>query len=441
VRDNPLSLARYFLAIRKVGQLTWVRDRFDRYGDVYSAPFRNTDVVILRHPDDIHDVLVKQASSFKKLEDGITFRQLSELLGNGLLNTNGDFWRRQRRMIQPGFMRARLEGYAELMGRFATEHVGRWKDGQSLDVNGEMMELTQAIVAKTLFNHDITGDTDRVAEAMRTFRTSFGGIGAILPDWIPTPGKRKARQARNAMDDVVYGLIDNHDGSEGDDLLSTLLAAVDEEGDGKGMDRKQLRDELLTLFIAGHDTTAHALTWALYLLAQNPDAEQRLQAEADLALSQGPLDFHALERLPYTEQVINETLRLYPPAYAVPRQAKEDVTIGGYHVPAGAHVVIWIYHVHHDARWYPEPERFDPSRFEPERMAKLPRAAHLPFGAGTRACIGKHFALYEARLVLAAIAAKVRLRVEPGHVARPNFAVTLAPDGGMPMTVEARPAR
>lgn len=437
VTQSPVSLLQYARRMRNA--LSVVGDRFERYGDVYYAPFLGRDVYVLRHPDQVHEVLVQKAASFGKPESGTTARLLRKLLGEGLLNSNGETWRRHRRLVQPAFAPSHLERYGEVMARFADAASDRLVDGARVDLSAEMMELTLRVVAKTLFDHDVTSETDHVARAMRVFRSSFGGIDTVLPEWLPTPSRRRSRAAIAAIDALVYSLIDEREKKGfGDDLLSTLVAASHAAEPGDRLGRKQLRDEVLTLFLAGHETTSHALTWTFHLLAANPAAESRLFEEVDSVLAGRVPTTDDLPRLPLTERVLMEAMRLYPPAYVLARVATEDVEIGGWTIPRGADVIVWIYHTHRDARFHPDPSRFDPDRFLPERAKALPPCAYLPFGAGSRTCIGKRFAMIEAQLVLAALARKARFRPVSGHRPGLDASVTLAPRGGMPMIVERR---
>jgi cytochrome P450 len=418
-----------------------VQERFERYGDIYYAPFLKRDVYVLRHPEHIHEVLITQAGKFEKPREGLTAGQLRRLLGEGLLNSNGELWRRQRRLIQPAFRKERLEEYAGLIIEHSEAMLSGWRDGAVIDASREMMELTLRIVSKALFDHDATDEGDRVAAAMRVFRHAFGGIDAFLPEWLPTPSKLRTKRALSGIDDIVFGMIDRPRTQERRDLLSSLSQAVDEEGDQRGMSRQQLRDELLTLFIAGHETTSHALSWTWHLLASHPQVAHKLQREIDGVLQGRAPCLADVWRLPYLEQVVSEAMRLYPPAYVLARVASEQATLGGYTVPKGADVVIWIYHVHHDARWFADPERFEPERFEPARRKQIPASAYLPFGAGTRSCIGKQFAMMEAQLVLLCAARRFSLEaISDGRVER-DMAITLAPRGGLRMRVRARPAQ
>lgn len=440
VTANPFSLFAYLRRMRRepVGR---VQERFDRFGDIYYAPFLERDVYVLRHPEHIHEVLIAQASKFEKPSVGLTARQLRRLLGEGLLNSNGELWRRQRRLIQPAFRRERLEEYAGLIVQHTEAMLHCWRDGAEIDASREMMELTLRIVSHALFDHQVTDESDRVAAAMRVFRGAFGGLDAVLPDWLPTPGKRRRQRVLSSIDEIVYGLIDRPGAAQRRDLSSTLARSVDEQGDGRGMSRQQLRDELLTLFMAGHETTSHALTWTWHLLASHPEVAHKLQREIDGALQGRAPALADLARMPYLEQVLSESMRLFPPAYVLARVASEDASIGGYVVPRGADVVIWIYHVHHDARWFPEPERFEPERFDPARRRQIPQSAYLPFGAGTRSCIGKQFAMFEAQLVLACAARRFSLEALSSAPVQRDMAITLAPRGGLRMRVRRLPSR
>jgi cytochrome P450 len=417
-----------------------VQERFEAYGDLYYAPFLRRDVYILRHPEHIHEVLVAQASKFEKPREGLTANQLRRLLGEGLLNSNGELWRRQRRLIQPAFRKERLDEYAAVILEHALAFRARQHDGALLDVSREMMELTLAIVCETLFDHPVTDESDHVASAMRVFRQTFGGIDAVLPEWLPTASKLRTARALARIDEIVYGLIDRPANAQRKDLASRLATALDDEGDKTSMSRQQLRDELLTLFIAGHETTSHALSWTWHLLASHPEVARKLHAEIDGVLGERAPELSDLFRMPYLERVLCESMRLYPPAYVLTRVASERAELGGYTIPAGADVVMWLYHMHHDARWFPEPERFDPDRFLPERRKLLPPSAYIPFGAGTRTCIGKQFAMLEAQLILVAIAQRFTFEAASDEPVRRDMNVTMAPRGGLRMRIRARPA-
>jgi cytochrome P450 len=445
-RDSLLAHARYFTGFL-LDPIGFVARRFDRYGDIYYAPSAGTGLYVIRHPDHLREVLVTRASSFHKTHSA--FARLSLVLGDGLLTTDGDTWKRQRRMVQPAFSSARLAGYAGVMVQEAARAAGAgdaegaWRDGEVRDISREMMELTLRVVSRTLFGHDVPArHIDVVGHAMRVFQTSLVRPD-VLPAWMPSPQRRKLEGALDALDAMTYGIIAARRASPArePDLLQMLVDAVDDEGDGGRLGEKELRDQLVTLFLAGHETTSHALTWTLYLLSRNPRAERALHEELDHVLGDRDPTYEDLARLPYTEQVIHESMRLYPPVYSMARRAHEDTAIGPYAVPAGSEVILWIYMTHRDPRFYPEPDAFRPERFTPDEEAKRPKLAHLPFGAGPRACIGKVFAMMEARLVLATLARRWRFELAPGRRGGsvvPQPRITLVPRGGMKMRLVAR---
>ncbi|MGZ3419451.1 MAG: cytochrome P450 [Polyangiales bacterium] len=412
--------------------LGFVHGRFEKYGDMYYVPNRQGGFYVMRHPEHLQAVLVTHAAKMRKQHSA--FELLSRVVGEGLLTTDGDVWRRQRRMLQPAFSRERLASYAKTMVDEAARVSDTWRDGQQLDVSRAMMELTLRVVCRTLFSHDVGTETDDVARAMVVLQDSVSSSSELLPEWLPTPHRRKFKKSVEAIDKIVYSMIaERKRTGHGDDLLQSLITAVDEEG-GAGLSEREMRDQLVTLFLAGHETTSHALTWTWYLLSKNPAVMAKLHAE--LASLKGPPTLD--DPLPYTEQVIKESMRLYPPVYLLARRNAEDVEIGGYTIPSGSEIVLWVYMTQRDARWFPDPESFRPERFSPENEAKLPKIAYAPFGAGPRACIGKQFAMIEARLLLATLARRHRLDLVPGHRVVPKPRVTLNPKFGMQMTAHAR---
>jgi cytochrome P450 len=313
------------------------------------------------------------------------------------------------------------------------------------------MQLTLRTVSRALFGHDVSaGQVEVVGRAMRLFQDGLVRTD-LLPAWVPSPQRSRLREALAALDAMTYEVIARRRApgarparaGGAPDLLQMLVDAVDEEGDGGRMTEKELRDQLVTLFLAGHETTSHALSWALYCLSQNPAAEQALHEEVDAVLGAEGRDptYEDLERMPWGEQVISEAMRLYPPVYSIARAAHEDTEIGGYPVRAGSEVMLWVYMTHHDPRFFPEPEAFRPERFTAEEEAKRPRLAYLPFGAGPRACIGKVFAMIEARLLLATIVRRWRLELAPGHRVAPRTRITLVPSHGMRMRIVRRGRR
>ncbi|MEZ4407777.1 MAG: cytochrome P450 [Polyangiales bacterium] len=413
-----------------------VAGRFARYGDLYRVQTRDGALFVARHPDHLRDVLVTHAAKYTKQHTA--FRQLARVLGEGLLTSDGETWQRQRRMVQPAFARARMEGYADAMVDEAARAVSGWRDGEARELSADMMELTLRVVSRTLFGHDAGADVGDVARAMKDFQ-SIAATPDLLPSWMPSPWRRRLDRSVETLDRIIHDIIARRRASgAGDDLLQRLIDAVDEEGDGAGLTTREMRDQLVTLFLAGHETTSHALTWTLYLLSQHPEVESRLHAELDGVLDGRAPTLSDLDALPYTEMVLKESLRLYPPVYMVARQAAEDTAIGGHPVPRGSEVVLWIYLTHRDPRWFPEHASFKPERFAPEAEAALPKHAWLPFGAGPRACIGRAFAMMEAKLLLAVMAQRHRFALVPGHPVEVLPRVTLVPKHGMRMTVHAR---
>jgi cytochrome P450 len=319
--------------------------------------------------------------------------------------------------------------------------INRWEAGQSFDVDREMNALTMSIIAKTLFDADISGEAREIgtviADALHLVNRRLDKIFA-LPDWVPTAENRRMAQVVRRMDEIIQRFIDERrkTGEDKGDLLSMLLLAQDE--DSGQMNDKQVRDEAMTLFGAGHETTAVALTWTWYLLSQYPEVEARLHQELETVLGGRNPTLDDLPRLPYTEMIVKETLRLYPPAFALTRDTIADTEIGGYLVSKGRPVMINLYGVQRDARFFPDPDRFDPERFSPENEKHIPKYAYLPFGGGPRVCIGNAFAMMEARLVLATVAQHYRLAVAPGHQVIPERMFTLRPKYGMKMIATKR---
>lgn len=437
-RTGTLDSLRYYYAFF-TDSIGTVRERFERYGDLYYAP-ADVGLYVLRHPDHLHEVLNQRAADFDKQHTA--FDMLTRFLGHGLLTTDGEVWRRQRRMVNPAFSSKRLAGYAQAMGAEVERALAGWYPGQVRDMSREMMDLTLRVVCRTLFNHEVKGSTDDIAEAMDAFRNFMGRPG-VIPDWLPLPGQRATERAIVVLDAIIHEMIrarraGETPAPEPPDLLQMLVAAVDEEGDGGTLSATEIRDQLVTLFLAGHETTSHALTWTLYLLSQNPQAEAKLHAELDRVLGGRPPTYADLDALPYTRWCFEESMRLYPPAYTLARRAARDTQIGGYAVPAGSEVILWTYMTHHDPRWYPEPESFRPERFSPEEVARRPKLAYLPFGSGARACIGKLFAMVEGQLLLAAMCQRFRFELAPGFEVAMHPRVTLSPKNGMRMSLARR---
>lgn len=411
-----------------------------RHGDVTRMKTRpGRSVYLLMHPDDIRRVLVTEQRSFVK---GPSLSSTKWLLGEGLLTSEGAAHLRQRRLVQPAFHKERLAAYAEIMSSHAAKLGASWRDGETVDVHEAMMRLTLAIACRALFDADVEGDARDVAEALDLFMRLFGY--AILPlgmtiQYAPLPWVRDLHRARRRMENLIARLIEERRASASDrgDLLSMLVAARDTEGDGGGMTDRQLRDEVVTLMMAGHETTANALSWAWYLLSRHPHVEEKLHEEVDRVLGGRLPTFDDLPALAYTRNVLAESMRLYPPSWILERLAVQDFEAGGYTIPRGSLVLASQYLVHRDPRWWPEPERFDPDRWE-EPAPDRPRFAYFPFGGGTRICAGEHFAWTEGTLVLATLAQRWRLRYVGDAEPIPEPLVTLRPKHGLPMRLVER---
>jgi cytochrome P450 len=423
---NPVSL---LLFASRVGRdpIGFQRGRFERYGDIYTSRVNQLVTLVTRHPDHIQQVLVTDGDSYLKPELGIGAAELRRVLGNGLLSSNGDFWRQQRRQVQPAFGAAHLRAYAETMVAYTLERVRQWRQGSVIDVKSEMMGLTLSVVGKVLMGKDVRSQQGEVEAAMVAFRRSFGGVSSVLPRWMPHPARRREERVLARMRALMDGFIDDHASGRGDDdecLLHVLAQGLGSEG---FMSREQLRDEALTLFFAGHENTSHALSWTLSLLAQNPEARTKLGLEVAAVLGGRPATFGDLPALEYTGQVLSEGMRLYPPAHTVLREAGRDTTLGGYDVPKGSHVVASIFHAQRDARWHQAPLEFRPERFGGDVAKNLLPGSYVPFGAGTRVCIGKRFALMEATLILATLAQHATLDLVDARGPAANASITLAP--------------
>jgi cytochrome P450 len=426
----------------------FVTDVARTFGDVASFSLGRRRIWLLSHPDHIRDILVTRAEQFTK---GPALRMAKVTLGEGLLTSEGDFHRRQRRIMQPVFHSQRVAGYAPTMIRFAERMRDSWETGEVTDIRAAMTQLTLEIVAKILFDAEIESEVREVSQAMdvtvKMFDRSRNPLAFLLNRIPILPSNLRFIRAR----DRVFATLDrmiaqrrasrNGDGSAGPrDFMSILLSARDTEGDLGGMTDEQLRFEAMTLFAAGHETTANAMVWTWYLLAQNPAAEARLHEEIDRVLGDRSPMAEDLERLPYVRAVISESMRLYPPAWVIGRQAKESYAVGdtGWTVPAGGVILMSQYVVHRDARWWERAGEFVPERWLNEERGR-PRYAYFPFGGGPRQCIGEALAWLEAELLLAVFAQKWKLRlVRPNERVRLHATITLRPRDPLPMRIEPR---
>lgn len=405
-----------------------VFERAAPLGDVVTFRLPGFSAWLLNHPDLVWHVLATRSHDVKK---GPTMEAAARMLGEGLLTSEGDHHQRQRRLIQPLFHQERLAGYARVMEALSDARVASWVAGDVLDVREEMARLALAIVGRALFGTDVDGERARqvgaaLTEALSQFDRVFSPF-LRLTERLPIPATRRFARARSTFDRIVFDMIAERrrTAADRDDLLSHLLRAQE---DGRGMTDEQVRDEVLTLFLAGHETTAVALTWTFWLLAGNPEAEAALHRAVDEA------------RPGVVDPVLFESLRLRPPAWAIGRRALNDLEVGGHRIPAGSVLIVSPWLLHHDERWWPEPNRFDLRRWEPGAASSRPRHAFLPFGGGPRMCVGEGFALMEARIVLQAVARRWRLQPEPDQDVKPRPVVTLRPDRPVLMRIRPRTA-
>lgn len=410
------------------------------YGDIVYFRIGPWKFFLLNHPDYIQEVLVSQSGNFLKTRP---IKRAKAFLGEGLLTTDGDFHRRQRRLSQPAFHRKRIEEYAGVMSSYAAATRDRWSDGSILDISKEMVQLSMTIVAKTLFDTNIESEAREIGELIKMAMERW--LMLVLPlselfEKLPLSSIRRFYRARDRVDATIYRMIRERRRSSIDrgDLLSMLLLARDEEDQGAGMSDEQVRDEAMTIFLAGHETMTNALTWTWYLLSQNQEAEAKLHSEIDEVLEGRLPTVENVNELQYTRMVFAEALRLYPPIWAMSRQAINDFELDSYTIPGGSNVFMSQYLVHHDPRFFPDPYLFIPERWSPNARADYPRFSYFPFGAGPRQCIGESFAWMEGVLVIATIAQKWKMRLIPGHPVELQPLISLRPKYGMTMRLERR---
>ena len=434
---NPLLFGQ-FAAFRR-DPLQLLTSIEEKYGGLAYFKLGPQDVYLVSDPKLIEQILVLENPTFTKSP---FLRKARTFLGEGLLTAEGQQHLRQRRLVQPAFHREQLMRYAADMVKIADKFRSRWQDGAEMDIDQEMMRLTLAIIGQTMFSADVEADAKEVGESMNTILGMFPTI--ILPfseylEKLPLPIITRYFKARETLDGIIYGIIEQRRAEKHDhaDLLSMLIAARDHEGDGSGMSDKQVRDEAITLFLAGHETTANALTWSWYLLSQHPEVEERVHAEVEQVLAGRLPQFEDYPKLKFTESVMAEAMRLFPPVWTIGRQAKTSFELAGYTVPAKSVLLTSPYVVHRSKRYWPRAEQFDPDRWsiESHRM----KFTYFPFGGGPRLCIGERFAWMEGVLLIAAIAQRWRLKLVPGHPVKPLPLITLRPRHGMKMILEARP--
>lgn len=421
---------------------------FHTYGDIAHLHAPGQDVIFVSNPEYAYEVLIDNVKAFDKMKNAQGKQDgLGLVFGKGLLtNLEHDSWLTQRRMLQPVFHRKHITAISDRMVAAGERMIERWqqdfKPGQQFNLYPEMTVLTLDVVGQTLFTLSMAEVGPKVGPAIdvaAVFAYQRERTPVRIPMGIPTPAHVKFKHAMDEVDDLLYGIIRDRRASsaEYDDLMAMLLAARD-EATGEGMDDKQLRDEIITIFGAGHDTTANALSWIWYLLAMHPEVLKKLQDEVDTVLGDRSPSAADLPNLPYTLQVFEEAMRLYPPSPAVPREALEETTIGGYHIPDGAKVLLNIISIHRNPAFWPEPEKFKPERFAPGVNEKRHRFAFMPFGGGPRQCIGNNFALMEGHLLLALMAQHVELKLVPGQDVKREIAITMRPRHGLQVTYHPR---
>jgi cytochrome P450 len=446
-QNNPMTfppgpatdiVGGHLLSLRN-DPLTFTTNNMRQYGGIVHLKLAKYDGYQVTDPDLLQQILTTDSRIWHK---SIVYKGiLADYLGNGLLVSDGDFWRRQRKLMQPTFHTKRISAYAQTMVDYTQRMFDGWQAGKVLDIDAEMMRLTLFIVGKTLFDTDLKDDSAKIATALgKMLHDIMDEAGSLvnLPDWIPTPLRFRKQRTIQMLEDVIMPIIEEHRATKEDrgDLLSMLLMAQDD--DGSGMSDEQVKHEALTIVLAGHETTANTLTWTLYLLSQYPKIEAKLQQEVDTVLQGRIPMLEDLKRLPYTEMVLKEAMRLYPPAWSVSRQTQEATELGGYPIRRKSMVVISIYAAHRNEAYFPNAEVFDPERFTPENEAKLHKYAYLPFGGGPRICIGNAFAMMEAQLILASIVQRYCLSLLAGHPVELDPQLTLRPKHGMKMQLYQR---
>lgn len=451
--NHPLSLSPKSVPLHQgnifLGSIAEIRrDRLGfliemarRYGDIAKFRIAHLSIYQVNHPDGIHQIL--QGNHLNYTKQAFGFNSIKLALGNGLVTSDGEFWLRQRRLVQPVFHRKYVTTFVDVMQQATTEMLDRWHtsflEANIIDVAAEIQNLTLRIITQALFRSQVRDETRAIAEAIHILTQSISlrfDFPLYPPLFIPTVRNRRFKAALATVDQIVFSIIEQHRNSQADtqDLLSMMMAARDEQT-GEGMSDKQLRDEVITLTNAGHGTVANALTWTLYLLSLHPEILRKLRDQVDRGLSGRTPTAEDLPSLSYTRWVIEEAMRLYPPVWITVRRALRDDEVCDFHVPANAIVVVSPYVLHHDHRYWLNPEGFDPDRFSPEQSGKRPRYAYFPFGGGPHLCLGKDFALLEAQLILIMLIQRYRLDLLPGSNIEAEALAGLRPRKGLPMTM------
>lgn len=420
-----------------LGFLTRLANEYGEVAKIRFGPFHN--VYLISNSDLIKQVLVTKHKSFLKSKD---FSALKPVLGEGLITSEKEYHMRQRRLIQPSFKKSHISNYGQDMIDITMDYISTWKNREERIITEDMMSLTLSIISKTMFSMRLKEGYGMLGEPIEAFmRIAVKRMRTLqMPLWVPTKNNREYKIAKQRLDKVIYSVIEKRrtEAERHEDMLGILMDARDDE-DGLAMTDKQLRDELMTIFLAGHETTANALSWTLYLLSQHPDVETKLFNEIDSVIGNRNLTPGDFMKLTYTQNVIYESMRIYPPVYVIQREVAEDVVIGGYLFKKGDMILLSQYVMHHKPEYFDNPDSFKPERFENNFMKTLPPFAYFPFGGGPRVCIGNHFAVMEAVLVLACIAQRYRIRLAPDHhEVKPLPSITLRPKRGLRMVVEDR---
>jgi len=412
----------------------------NEYGDIVHFKIGPIRIVLLNHPDFIKEVLTTQHRNFVK---GRPLEMAKELLGEGLLTSEGDFHKRQSRLIQPAFHRSMIESYVPALTKCVTHLVNGWEESMKVDIKEEMTNMSIAIAGKTLFGSDTEQEAQEINQALDTATSLFGRIPLPFSEFLlklPLPGTLRFNKAKARLDKTIYRMIDERRRNkvEKGDLLSLLIRSQDEENDGGKMSDQQVRDEAMTLFLTAFDTTSTALTWTWYLLSQNPEAEAELHEELDRVLNGRLPTVQDIAQLKYTRMIFGESMRIYPPSYVIPRQALEDFPIDKYIVPRGSIILMSPYLIHHDSRFHPDPEKFDPHAWDDHSHGLNSKYEYFPFSRGPRSCIGEPFAWMQGILVLATISQSWRMKLVPDHPVELLPLINLRPKYGMMMTLHRR---
>lgn len=410
---------------------------FEQFGDFNWMEWGSDRLYNVANAEVAHDILVKKASSFYK-DPGYRDQQggIAMVLGRGLITSDGAHWREHRKLVAPAFHAQRIHAYAETMVDATQKLMQTWEDGAQRDVSHDMMVLTLRIVAKTLFSTEVEADINLINRVIEQFQRI--AVEQLFPSWLPTPSRIITRQVTHKLNQRIYEMIAQRRANGGDngDLMAMLLLSTDE--DGNRLSDLDVRDEAVTLILAGHETTSNTLSWTFKLLAEHPEVEARLHAELDAVLGGRVPTLADLRQLTYTNMVLKEAMRLYPAAWVIGRQALEDVEIQGEVIPKGAILNIYTYFIQRNEKYWDNPTRFDPERFSPENEGRINKWAYIPFSTGPRVCVGNSFAMMEAQLLLATIASRFQLSLPTGHTVELNPLVTLNPKGGLPMILKER---